>query len=82
MLLLNSYPLAYIILWIPGIANRLIEATGNKSTVMQLMQASTQLVGLANALTYGWNEKVSSQVREYFNGSKKQSGKMYNGLGG
>jgi len=70
MLLLNSYPLAYIILWIPGITNRLIEATGHKSNVMTLMQASTQLVGLANALTYGWNEKVSTQVREYFRSKK------------
>ena len=71
MLLLNSYPLTYIVLWIPGIVNRLIEATGHKSTVMQLIQASTQLVGLANAVTYGWNEKVSSQVREYFTKSMR-----------
>ena len=79
MLLLNSYPLFYIILWIPGIANRLVEATGHKSTVMQLMQASTQLVGLANAVTYGWNERVSAQVREYSK-SRKQGSKWY-GLG-
>jgi len=66
VLLLNAYPLAYIILWIPGIANRLIEATGHKSTVFQILQASTQLVGLANALTYGWNEKVAKQLKERF----------------
>ncbi|KAK2459958.1 hypothetical protein APHAL10511_008043 [Amanita phalloides] len=66
VLLLNAYPLAYIILWIPGIANRLIEATGHKSTAMQILQASTQLVGLANALTYGWNERVAKQLKERF----------------
>ena len=66
VLLLNAYPLAYIILWIPGIANRLIEATGHSSTVMQILQASTQLVGLANALTYGWNERVAKQLKERF----------------
>ena len=65
-LLLNAYPLAYIILWIPGIANRLIEATGHESTVTQFLQATTQLVGLANALTYGWNEKVAKQLRKRF----------------
>jgi hypothetical protein len=81
MLLLNSYPMAYVILWIPGIANQVIEATGHESSVMQLLQASTQLVGLADALAYGWNEKAGTQVLGYFR-SKKQSGDWYNGLGG
>ena len=66
MLLLNVYPLAYIILWIPGIVNRLIEASGRSSTAAQIMQSSTQLVGLANALTYGWNEQIAVRVRERF----------------
>ncbi|KAF8326934.1 hypothetical protein F5887DRAFT_1164312 [Amanita rubescens] len=65
-LLLNAYPLAYIILWIPGIVNRLIEATGRECTVTQFLQATAQLVGLANALTYGWNEKVANQLRKRF----------------
>ena len=65
-LLLNAYPLAYIILWLPGIANRLIEATGRECTATQFLQATTQLVGLANALTYGWNEKVAKQLKEHF----------------
>jgi hypothetical protein len=66
MLLLNVYPLAYIILWIPGIVNRVIEASGHTSTAAQIMQSSTQLVGFANALTYGWNEQVAVRVRERF----------------
>lgn len=65
-LLLNAYPVAYIILWLPAIANRLIEATGHSSTVMQFMQVTAQLIGLANALTYGWNEKVAKQLKERF----------------
>ncbi len=63
-LLLNAYPLAYIILLLPGIANRLVEATGHSSIITQFMQATTQLVGLANALTYGWNERVAKQLKE------------------
>ena len=65
-LLLNSYPLAYIILWIPAIVNRFIEVTGRSSTVMQFLQVTAQLVGLANALTYGWNERVTKQLKERF----------------
>ncbi|KAK2459257.1 hypothetical protein APHAL10511_008734 [Amanita phalloides] len=66
VLLMNAYPLGYIILWIPGLANRLVEATGHSSKVMQLLQGLTQLVGLANALTYGWNERVAKQLKERF----------------
>ncbi|KAK0471305.1 hypothetical protein IW261DRAFT_1512497 [Armillaria novae-zelandiae] len=64
MLLLNAYPIAYILLWIPGICNRLVEASGHSSRVLQIMQASTQFVGFANALTYGWNENVAKSLRE------------------
>ncbi|KAF8344516.1 hypothetical protein F5887DRAFT_970296 [Amanita rubescens] len=69
-LLLNAYPLAYIILLLPGIANRLVEATGHSSVITQFMQATTQLVGLANALTYGWNERVAKQLKERFLSSR------------
>ncbi|KAK0439995.1 uncharacterized protein EV420DRAFT_1279325, partial [Desarmillaria tabescens] len=64
ILLLNAYPIAYIILWIPGICIRLVEASGHSSRVLQIMQASTQFVGFANALTYGWNESVAKSIRE------------------
>lgn len=49
LLLLNAYPIAYVLLWIPGIANRFFELTGNKSRGLAIAQASTQFVGLANA---------------------------------
>ncbi|KAF3914140.1 hypothetical protein AA313_de0207954 [Arthrobotrys entomopaga] len=64
VLLLNAYPAMYILLWIPGIANRLIEASGNSSRVTQFLQSSTQFIGLANAITYGWNERVGLQLKE------------------
>lgn len=59
MLLLNGYPIAYIILWIPGMANRLVEVVNGSSPVwLRALQASTQFVGLANAVTYGLNEQA------------------------
>ncbi|KAF3928487.1 hypothetical protein ABW20_dc0107821 [Dactylellina cionopaga] len=64
VLLLNAYPSMYILLWIPGIVNRLVEASGHSSPVTQLLQATTQFVGLANAITYGWNERVGTQLKE------------------
>ncbi|KAJ8472873.1 hypothetical protein ONZ45_g16506 [Pleurotus djamor] len=64
ILLLNAYPLLYIILWIPGLAHRLVEASGHTSRVTQTLQASTQFVGLANAITYGWNERIWLQLKE------------------
>ncbi|OJD30307.1 glucose receptor git3 protein [Diplodia corticola] len=56
MLLLNAYPILYILLWMPGIVNRFVEAAGHQYKWLQIMQCSTQYVGLANALTYGYKE--------------------------
>ncbi|KKY21044.1 putative glucose receptor git3 [Diplodia seriata] len=56
MLLLNAYPIFYILLWMPGIVNRIAEATGHQYKWLQIMQCATQYVGLANALTYGYKE--------------------------
>ncbi|KAK4505843.1 hypothetical protein PRZ48_003808 [Zasmidium cellare] len=63
MLLLNGYPVLYVILWIPGIANRIVETVGESPTWLKALQASTQLVGFANALTYAWNEQLSKRVK-------------------
>ncbi|KAI9807294.1 MAG: hypothetical protein M1833_000037 [Piccolia ochrophora] len=67
-LLLNAYPIMYILLWIPGIANRLAEASGHPSRALAIMQASTQYIGLANAVTYGLNERVLGQLKTLFLG--------------
>ncbi|KAK6519145.1 hypothetical protein TWF281_003834 [Arthrobotrys megalospora] len=73
ILLLNAYPAMYIILVAPGIINRLIEASGGSSKVMQVLQSSTQFVGLANAITYGWNEKVGRQLSDYISDRRGRS---------
>ncbi|KAF2790179.1 hypothetical protein K505DRAFT_218067, partial [Melanomma pulvis-pyrius CBS 109.77] len=62
-LLLNAYPIAYILLWLPGFINRFVElSTGKSSFVLQVLQSSTQFVGVANAITYGFNERVRRRV--------------------
>ncbi|KAF8856660.1 hypothetical protein BDZ45DRAFT_727340 [Acephala macrosclerotiorum] len=61
LLLLSGYPLFYVVLWLPGIANRVAEATGHPVRVLAILQASTTYIGFANAVTFGWNE-----VREQF----------------
>ena len=69
-LLLNAYPIMYIILSIPGIANRIAEAAGYEVLWLAILQASTQFVGLANAITYGINENIWRQLKEKFQRSK------------
>jgi hypothetical protein len=63
MLLLNAYPVLYIILWTPGMLNRLVEATGHKSRVLSILQCSTQYIGLANAITYGFNGDLRRSLK-------------------
>lgn len=64
MLLLNAYPVAWVVLWLPGIANRLVEAAaGSSPRWLRIMQSTTQYVGLANALTYAFNEHMRSRAR-------------------
>ncbi|KAI2475734.1 glucose receptor git3 [Pyrenophora tritici-repentis] len=67
MLLLNAYPILYIILWMPGMLNRLVEASGHKSRALTIMQCSTQYIGLANAITYGLNKQVRKLVMKDVN---------------
>lgn len=56
-LFLSFFPLAYIICWVPGIANRLAELVGSASGEwLTAIQAITQLTGLVNAVVYGIRE--------------------------
>lgn len=50
------FPLTYILVWLPGIGNRLVELTGNSYTWLNALQATTQLTGLVNAVIYGLKE--------------------------
>lgn len=77
MLLLNAYPIMYVLLWIPGLVNRFMEATGNTSNSRALaaLQASSQFVGLANALTYGFNTALRRKVRRWWRRQKRSMGR-------
>ncbi|KAK8232976.1 G protein-coupled glucose receptor regulating Gpa2-domain-containing protein [Phyllosticta capitalensis] len=63
MMMLNAYPVLYVLLWIPGAVNRFVEASGHKVKWLAIAQSSTQYVGLANALTYGFNEHLWRRIR-------------------
>ncbi|KAF9881554.1 hypothetical protein CkaCkLH20_00700 [Colletotrichum karsti] len=65
MMLLNAYPVMYVLLWIPGLVNRLMEASGNnsQSRVLAALQSSSQYIGLANAITYGFNQHVRHRIK-------------------
>ncbi|TDZ37352.1 hypothetical protein C8035_v007038 [Colletotrichum spinosum] len=65
MMLLNAYPVMYVVLWIPGLVNRLMEASGHtsQSRVLAALQSSSQYIGLANAITYGFNQHVRHRIK-------------------
>jgi hypothetical protein len=73
-LLLNAYPIAYVLLWLPGLINRFVElTTGRTNFALQVLQSSTQFVGVANAITYGFNERVRRRLRDHFSGRNQRS---------
>ncbi|KAE9565972.1 hypothetical protein CGMCC3_g17844 [Colletotrichum fructicola] len=61
MMLLNSCPILYIILWIPSLLHGIIEASGAKThgSLSAALQISSQFVGFANAVTYCFRESVA-----------------------
>ncbi|KAK5112251.1 hypothetical protein LTR62_004412 [Meristemomyces frigidus] len=63
MLLLNGYPILYILLWIPGIANRIVEAFGPSPLWLQGLQSTTQWMGFADMITYAFNEQLVRRIR-------------------
>ncbi|EEY14343.1 conserved hypothetical protein [Verticillium alfalfae VaMs.102] len=62
MMFLNAYPIMYVLLWIPGLVNRLLQASGNAPgpRTMAALQVSTQMarhvVGLEWMLTWSPSE--------------------------
>lgn len=65
MLLLNAYPTLYVLLWIPGIVNRFMEATGTTPSDMRVvgaLQSTSQFVGFANALTFGLSATMRRRI--------------------
>lgn len=65
MLLMNGYPIAYILLWLPGMINRLTESVGASPRWLQALQASTQFIGFVNAFTYGSMEHMRRASRRW-----------------
>lgn len=63
-LMLSLFPLAYILIWIPGLVNRFMELLGYQVDWLSALQASTQLTGLVNALVYGFREHRQSHRRQ------------------
>ncbi|KAF1925290.1 uncharacterized protein M421DRAFT_70201 [Didymella exigua CBS 183.55] len=78
MLLLNMYPVTYLVLWIPGIANRIAEGMGHNVRALTVLQSSTQFIGLANAGVYVYKEHARD-VREWWAGVRGRSGRRGEG---
>ncbi|KAG5920848.1 hypothetical protein E4U42_006059 [Claviceps africana] len=71
MLLMNGYPVAYILLWVPGIANRLVESiNGSSPQWLTALQASTQFVGFVNAITYSYSEQMRQDLFQIWTGKQ------------
>ncbi|KAF0636452.1 hypothetical protein FPSE5266_00818 [Fusarium pseudograminearum] len=64
MMLLNGYPFMYVLLWTPGLVNRLLEALGTpvSETTIAALNTSTQFIGFANAATYGFNHYLRDSL--------------------
>ncbi|KAK2129167.1 G protein-coupled glucose receptor regulating Gpa2-domain-containing protein [Fusarium oxysporum II5] len=65
MMLLNGYPLGYLILWTPGVINRFIEIKGKSPPWLVALLASTQYIGLVHAITYGYNEQFRRSIQSW-----------------
>lgn len=56
------YPLIYLFFWICGLANRIVEATGNQSDVTRMMQSFSKFLPMVDAIVYCWT--IKHQIRE------------------
>lgn len=59
---MTAYPILYVLLWIPGIVNRGIEASGRISITLQYLQASTQLIGLADTIIFATQQRNRKRI--------------------
>lgn len=65
MLLMNGYPIAYILLWLPGMINRLTESVDSSPRWLRALQCSTQFIGFVNAFNYGFSEHLRRATRRW-----------------
>jgi hypothetical protein len=61
ILRLVAFPTVYVILWLPGVFNRILEASGIVSPVAYFLQSFTQLIGFADAALCMWNLRAVMQ---------------------
>ncbi|KAK9727463.1 hypothetical protein K7432_001796 [Basidiobolus ranarum] len=71
MLKMCLYPVVYTICWIPGILNRMIEISGDSNRILTVMQASSQFIGLCDAIMYGLTENLKEEIRLRITGRSK-----------
>lgn len=64
MLLMNAYPIFYVLLSVPGLVNRLLQASGSplSGRLLDALQASSAFIGFANAVTYGLNRHLRTKI--------------------
>lgn len=76
MLLLNAYPIFYVMLSIPGLVNRLLQASGSplSGRLLDALQASSAFIGFANAVTYGLNRHLRTRISSSLNSKKSRKG--------
>ncbi|KAJ4422705.1 hypothetical protein N0V82_002602 [Gnomoniopsis sp. IMI 355080] len=78
MLLMNAYPIFYVLLSVPGLVNRLLQASGSplSGRLLDALQASSAFIGFANAVTYGLNRHLRTRISATFRSkpSRKSDG--------
>lgn len=77
MLLMNAYPIFYVLLSIPGLINRLLQASGSplSGRLLDALQASSAFIGFANAVTYGLNRHLRTRISSSLNSKKGRKGR-------
>lgn len=64
-LLMNGYPLAYVLLWLPAQIRAATDAAGHTPHWINLLQWTPHFIGIANALTYGYNENIKREIKQF-----------------
>lgn len=76
MLLMNAYPIFYVLLSIPGMVNRLLQASGSPppDRVLDALQAASAFIGFTNAVTYGFSRQLRQRIATDFRTWRTRNG--------
>ncbi|EKD14704.1 hypothetical protein MBM_06915 [Drepanopeziza brunnea f. sp. 'multigermtubi' MB_m1] len=69
LLLFNAYPIAYVLLWLPGLANRLAEMLGERSRELVILQGSTHGILVQRAHMDSLQKLVEEEEKSRSEGS-------------